>query len=131
MEMYRSGRYGKYNCKEYRLVKSEKLYIGLVGHDKKDIENGFTPYVRDESIFTKRVLKSEVTEVYSIRSKAIYRGYTFELVCCKQPMVALATCNDDIAKECGMEAVDRWDYRLWVHIDEVEIVEEKEKVSEF
>ncbi len=90
----RRGKYGLYNGKLYRIL-SKSIYsksgmIEICSTDEQDLKNGFIN--NDSEFITKKygftctveVPKNEITEAYEIKTHAVYKGLTLDIIGCRE-----------------------------------------------
>lgn len=81
MNSFKNGYYGMYNGSLYRIGKRYETSAELCSDDRNDMDNGFVcnsseSFIKQYGfVCTKNVPKSEITEVYRIRSFADYKGF--------------------------------------------------------
>lgn len=76
--MIRFGSYARYRGVDYRLGEHENATVQLVSKDPSSVSLGFqqTPY----GTYLKTVPRSDVEEMYSVRTYASYRGRKFFVI---------------------------------------------------
>ncbi|MDE7294539.1 MAG: hypothetical protein K2N72_08975 [Oscillospiraceae bacterium] len=154
----RRGKYGLYNGKLYRIlsksISSKSDTIEICSTDEQDLKNGF---INNDSEFitkkygftcTKEVPKSEITEAYEIRTHAIYKGETLDIIGGRPGFLTLSTqyriphnaSREDEAyrKELikkgfqrGMTEIDGSYWDIIVPIDDpgIELIEERKELD--
>lgn len=82
----RSGQYGMYNGKLYRIGKTHTDSVDLASINRDDLNNGFTWYRPElyineyNFVCVKNVPKSEISELYKIETHAIYKGEAVNII---------------------------------------------------
>lgn len=121
--MVRLGTYINYNGKEYKIVRTKENELFLISNDDQDVENGFTLYAED--IYHKKVNRSEITDVFYVRTVATYKGFEFEVLGIQNEDTVVGTNNAQLAEELGFTRTDKFYYEKVVSADEVVIDEIK------
>ena len=126
----KDGKYAIYLGKEYSAGEIEKGKIVLRSTDIEDVKNGFEPckpfnirYVEEKIVCMKFVNSSEITEYYIIRTKAIYKGFEFEVVEETEDKLSIVAMGGDYREwvRLGMKFVERFVYQKWINKNEAEI----------
>ena len=98
--------------------------------DIEDVKNGFEPckpfnikYIEDKIVCMKFVNSSEITEYYRIRTKAIYKGFEFEIVEETEDKLSIVTMIGDYRDwvRLGMKSIDIGVYQKWINKNEAEV----------
>lgn len=125
--MIRNGNYTKYNGKEYRVITDKTGRTYLLSTNKAELKNGFHEYA--SGVFQKKVDQKELDDVYYIHPYAIYKGKEFDAIVNKKAnTVNLGTSNATIAGDMGFTRTDKYYYEKNVSINEVSLIEKKEKL---
>ena len=103
--MMKDGKYAIYLGNEYTAGETQEGKIVLRSTDIEDVKNGFEPckpfnikYIEDKIVCMKFVNSSEITEYYRIRTKAIYKGFEFEVVETDQMTEPVETKKKDVER---------------------------------
>ncbi|MGF9963735.1 hypothetical protein [Bacillus rhizoplanae] len=129
----KSGKYGIYKGKEYRLAKEKDDSITLVSEDPAELQNGFIKYERSNNIFLKVVLKQDLESAYYINVDAKYKGHIFGVIGYgeKDQTVTLFTQDPALADKFHMSRPFRGEFVKIVKVDEVELIENKKPIWGF
>ena len=128
--MMKDGEFAIYLGKEYSAGKIEKGKIVLRSTDIEDVKNGFEPckpfnikYIEDKIVCMKFVNSSEITEYYRIRTKAIYKGFEFQVDEETEDMLSIVAMGGDCRgwKRLGMKCIEKYVYQKWINKNEAEI----------
>ena len=128
--MMKDGEFAIYLGKEYSAGEIEKGKIVLRSTDIEDVKNGFEPckpfnirYVEEKIVCMKFVNSSEITEYYIIRTKAIYKGFEFEVVEETEDKLSIVAMGGDYREwvRLGMKFVERFVYQKWINKNEAEV----------
>lgn len=123
----RNSFYCLYNGKEYRVGNYSNGLVHLTTRDLLESENGFEPYHLDEKLLVKKIPWSSIGKYYRVYATAIYCGEEFHIACVSDNQIAIVTSNPQVAHDHSMNRTDKCEYKKWVGINEVEIIEtEKE-----
>lgn len=129
----KSGYFAKYEDKEYRLAR-ENGELFLIGEDDSDIEKGFVqldnPY-DSRNLYEKKISLSDISEIFSIYTIAIYHGMSVGIESCTEDKVLLATSDKIFYEKYGFEEVERNVYMKEVPFSEVELVDKRSVVTNF
>ncbi|MFD0671928.1 hypothetical protein [Cohnella sp. GCM10027633] len=119
----KNGLYALHNGQEFKLVEMSDGDYELISNDSNDISLGFSFYKED--VYTKKVLKYELDEVYIIDTFALYYEVKFKVDSEKDGHVLLGTSQSQMAENLGFERTDKYLYEKWVNIADVQLFEEK------
>lgn len=128
--MMKDGEFAIYLGKEYSAGEIEKGKIVLRSTDIEDVKNGFEPckpfnikYIEDKIVCMKFVNSSEITEYYRIRTKAIYKGFEFQVDEETEDMLSIVAMGGDCRgwKRLGMKCIEKYVYQKWINKNEAEI----------
>lgn len=125
--MVRNDIYCIYNGKEYRFVHKADGTYEIVTTNKSDVDDSFDFYQNE--VYRKQVELSEVEEVYSINSFAVYNGEIFGVSRSVGADVELYTSNLELAEENKMNQTGKAEYIKVVSKSEVEVFEEKKQLN--
>lgn len=126
-----------YLGKEYISGKNKEGKIILRSTNINDVENGFEPCepfmfrkCEDKIVCLKFVNRSEVEDFYTLKTKAIYKGFEFEVVDEKDNKLSIVTMTGDYRNwlNLEMQCIDKGVYQKWIDRDEVEIKIVKESL---
>ena len=126
----KDGEFAIYLGKEYSAGEIEKGKIVLRSTDIEDVKNGFEPckpfnikYIEDKIVCMKFVNSSEITEYYRIRTKAIYKGFEFQVDEETEDMLSIVAMGGDCRgwKRLGMKCIEKYVYQKWINKNEAEI----------
>ncbi|MFZ2539577.1 MAG: hypothetical protein WAX04_11835 [Oscillospiraceae bacterium] len=103
----------------------------ILSSDSKDIQNGFIPHdgVNKMVKCFKYVSRSEIEEIYDIKTTAKYKGYECMVLEETEDKILIIIDNilDNTSEELQMDsAIDKGMYKKWINKDEAEITVEKE-----
>lgn len=128
----KKGNYTYHNEKEYKIARNSiNDTFELVSYDKEDLQHGFTDISKRFKgvvpfILAKTIDLSEISEVYSVYTYAIYQGYEVSIESFTDSTVLLATNDKMFYEKYGFKEVDRNLYMKDVPFDEVELVDRRE-----
>ena len=123
--MIRNSIYCKYKGEEYEFKHKNDIYR-IATADKTKIDNTFQQI---EDKYYKEVSKSELEEVYTIDSFALYNGDTFWIRQILSDRVVIGTNNEILAYDNKMERCDKYLYEKTVPLSEVDVFEEKNIIT--
>jgi hypothetical protein len=121
----RSGKYGSYEGKEYKLGSEKGETINLVSKDMKNLDNGFVRYDRFPWIFIKSVNKESLDYIVNITSYVIIDDDKFEIIGARDNDVVIVTDDESIASKHNMERTDIHEYRKSISLKGLNVIEEK------
>ncbi|KHL91233.1 hypothetical protein QW71_35865 [Paenibacillus sp. IHB B 3415] len=133
----KNGKFALYLGKEYMSGLNKEGKVILRSSDLKDVDKGFElcePFQykdsKEEIFCIKYVAQSEVEAFYRIKTKAIYKGCTFEVADETDDMVSIVTMIGDyrVWRSFGMDCMDKGVYQKWIDKNEAVIIFEKEKL---
>ena len=128
--MMKDGKYAIYLGREYSAGETQEGKIVLRSTDIEDVKNGFEPckpfnirYVEEKIVCMKFVNSSEITEYYIIRTKAIYKGFEFEVVEETEDKLSIVKMIGDYRDwvRLGMKSIDIGVYQKWINKNEAEV----------
>ena len=125
--MIRNSIYCMYKGKEFRFVHKADGSYQVVTEDKRQIDSSFEHY--QGTIYCKEVSLSDIDEVYSVNSYAIYNGDTFEIIHATAKEVIIVTNDERIAYENKMNQSGKFEFRKTVSLSEIEVYEQKRKIQ--
>jgi hypothetical protein len=125
--MQRNDIYCIYNGKKYRFVHKADGTYEIVTTNKSDVDDSFDFYQNE--VYRKQVELSEVEEVYSINSFAVYNGEIFGVSRSVGADVELYTSNLELAEENKMNQTGKAEYIKVVSKSEVDVFEEKKQLN--
>lgn len=123
--MIRNSIYCKYKGEEYQFKHRKDSYRIATG-DKTKIDNSFQ-LIEDK--FYKEVSKSDLEEVYSINSYAVYNGDIFYIRQNCGDSVVIGTNKESLAFDNKMTRCDKYLFEKTVPLSEVEVFEEKKNIN--
>ena len=121
----RKGTYAVYKGVEYKAGLIDSNVISLHSHNSEDVSKGFS--LSKWGIYTKRVSKNELDEVYSISPHAIYQGYDFGVYREEEDRLLLFTGDYTAYKKFDMKMIDRGVYEKWVNKSDITSVYERKQ----
>lgn len=126
----KEGKYAKYMGIEYTSGKNKDGTIILRSTNINDIEKGFKPcepffYKNspEKIVCLKFVNRSEIENYYRVQTKAIYKGYEFEVVEESNNMISIVAMTGDYQNwlDLGMKCIDKGVYQKWIDKSEAQI----------
>ena len=133
----KNGKFAMYLGKEYTSGKDKNGKIILRSTDIKDVEKGFElcePFLYKNNtkkiVCVKFVDRSEVEAYYRLNTKAVYKGFEFEVVEEKEEEISIVSMTGDYRDwlNLGMKCIDKGVYQKWIKKDEAEIKVIKEEL---
>lgn len=133
----KNGKFAIYKGREYISGKNKDGKLVLRSTDIRDIENGFEqcePFMykncEKEIVCLKFVNRSDVEDYYSLKTKAIYAGYEFEVFEEKDDKLSIVAMTGDYKDwlGLGMECIEKGVYPKWINIDEAKLKIIKEQL---
>lgn len=133
----KNGKFAIYLGKEYTAGKNKNGKIVLRSSNINDVENGFEPCepfifrnYKEEIVCLKYVNRSEVEAYYTLKTKAIYAGFEFEVVDETDEKISIVSMTGDYRNwlNLGMQCIDKGVYQKWIDKNEAEIEIVKEQL---
>ena len=128
----KKGNFAVFKGKEYSADYIKGKGIVLRSQDIGDLSKGFQKYdgYNKNIVCIKFVEKTEISEFYRVRTKAIYKGYKFEVVEEKNEKISIVTMGGDykVWENMGMKCIDKGVYQKWINKNEAEVIIEKEEL---
>ncbi|MBQ6696767.1 MAG: hypothetical protein IJN16_08705 [Lachnospiraceae bacterium] len=132
----RNGKFAIYLGREFTSGKSKEGKIILRSTNIGDVEYGFEPCepffyrnCKNAVVCLKYVNRSEVEDYFSLRTKATYAGFEFEVVEEKGDQISIITMTGDYREwlKMGMKCIDKGVYQKWINKDEavIEVIKEQ------
>jgi hypothetical protein len=122
----RDGIFAMYKGTEYEAGASDDDSFTLRSHNIKDVIKGFSPY--KGVVYVKDVNRSELDEIWRIRTYAEYKNYKFGVRKEDGDKILLSGTVGDYRffESLGMDLVDQGVYQKWVNKSDIaSIYEEK------
>lgn len=118
----RMGLYALYRGKTYRAARLNLETYKLITDEAAAgfVQSEFTP----ES-YIKVVQRSDLQELYMVKTYANYAGEQLEVVEDEPDAVTLASADAQLAERYGMDKLDRCDYRLKVSKSNITLFTER------
>lgn len=124
----KDGVYAKWQGKEYKYGRDFNEERIIITNEVKSIGLGFKLNERTSTYF-KKVVESELDEIYSIKTYAIYRGVKCYVRSENGRDILLSLEDMKAAEKLRFGNVDRGCYERWISINEIEsFVEEKNTI---
>jgi hypothetical protein len=120
----KSGKFARYNGKEYEYYRNMDKTITIISRDSDDISLGFS---KCHDVYVKCLNIYEVEELYSVYTYGIYKGQIVGIRTEENEKYNIEVSgSEDIFLRLGFEIIERGVYRKWIKKSEVErIWEEK------
>ena len=125
MKEIRNDTYGFYNNKEYRVVEKENGLYSLVTTDPEEAKNGFEPI--DNNTFVKRVNRSDIQNIHSIRTYAKHKGYKVGVFAEVNGRILITSSDMEIIRKLGFKTISWGGYGQWVFPSELEEIWEESR----
>lgn len=122
----RNGFYCIYNGREYSVGKMDDDSLHLRSRNIEDLDNGFSPYERDRTLYIKKVKKEEISRYYRVHLKVVYKGHIYKVAGRTESQIIISSGDTKVAHELDMDRTDKYEYKKWVDIADVEPIEEEE-----
>lgn len=133
----KNGKFAIYMGREYISGKNKDGKLVLRSTNIRDVENGFEecePFMykncEKEIVCLKFVDRSDVEDYYSLKTKAIYAGYEFEVTEEKDDKLSIVAMTGDYKDwiELGMKCIEKGVYQKWININEAKLKIIKEQL---
>jgi hypothetical protein len=123
----RNGFYAIYKGKEYEVGAMNPDIVSLRSFDPNDVSNGFSLY--KGVVYIKRVHRSELEEIYRIRTYAEHEGIKFQVTKEDGDKILLSNLIGDyrVFERLGMKMVEKGVYEKWVDKSDVTRIYEEKK----
>lgn len=126
------GNYAVFEGKEYSADFIKGKGIVLRSYDIIDLNRGFQKYdgYNKNICCIKFVDKKEVSAFYKLKTRAIYRGFEFDVIEEKEEQISIVAMTGDYRDwlSLGMKCIDKGVYQKWIDKNEAEIKEIKEEL---
>ena len=131
----KEGEHAIYLGKEYTSGRMANGKLVLRSTDIRDVEKGFEPCkpfrikrLEEEIVCMKYVDLSEVEDYYLLRTRALYRGYVFQVLEETEDQFSITSPTGDyrVWLSLGMKLIDKGVYQKWIPKEEAAIRIEKE-----
>lgn len=123
--MYKSGGYGIYHGKEYKVNHDMEGNVKIYTRDLDKIESDFVD-IYGHGGYGKIIQLEDLEEYYEITTYAIWNGMRFLVIRETEDYYCLYTGDSKTATKYGFEMCDRGEFRKEVGKDSVELIEERE-----
>ncbi|WP_257348177.1 hypothetical protein [Pseudalkalibacillus decolorationis] len=130
--MIRKGEYGVFSGKKFELFYYNQSYY-LRSRDQQDTEIGFSSVEGRDSLYIKKVDKSDLEDAYEIVPYAFYKGYKFGIAgfSNERKTVSIVTNDPKVRDLLKLEAPGVAEFTKDVPIHELDVKEEKRPIMGF
>lgn len=115
-------KYAVFNGETYKAISSN----GKIKLLSETIESGFVKDTPEAKYYVKLVEKSEVSEYFSMRRYAIYKGINVAVRDEKDNELLLYSSHHRMPS-LGFDTIERGEYQKWVSIDKVDKIWEEKR----
>lgn len=130
--MIRSNYYAIYNGKEYNFSYAQNDKLKIFTQNKEFIDETFTESKRTRGSYFKYVMRSELDDVYSIMTFAVFEnGVELPIYSeLRDQYRVLAGSNDkEIIEKYQLVLVNRGEYEALLNKNKVKIIEKKREIN--